>query len=72
VQGEAVALDGGLLPPGINLSDLSPEIFSAEFQATQRRAEEYWMAQESPNLAELLVVGYVEVVRIETREGAES
>jgi hypothetical protein len=65
LQGEAVELNGSLLPPGINLSDLSPEVFSAEFQATQLRAEKYWVAQESPNLPELLVVGNVEVVRVE-------
>jgi hypothetical protein len=66
MQGEAVELDGGLLPPGINLSNLSPEVFSAEFQAIQLRAEKYWVAQESPDLPELLVVGDVEVVRLET------
>ena len=65
MQGEVVELDGGLIPPGINLSDLSPEVFSAEFQATQLRAEKYWVAQESPNLPELLVVGNVEVVKVE-------
>jgi Protein of unknown function (DUF2441) len=65
IRGEAVELDGGFLPPGINLSNLSLEIFSAEFHATQLRAKQYWTAQESPNLAELLVVGNVEVVRIE-------
>jgi len=66
IKGDAVELDGGLLPPGINLSDLSPEVFSSEFQATQLRAEKYWTAQESPILSELLVVGNVEVVRVET------
>jgi hypothetical protein len=65
MQGEAVELDGGLLPPGINLSDLSPEVFAAGLQATQLRAEKYWDAQEAPHLSELLVVGNVEVVRIE-------
>jgi hypothetical protein len=65
MEGEAVELDGGLLPPGINLSDLSVEVFSAELHAVQLRAEKYWTAQESPNLAELLVVGNLEVVRIE-------
>jgi hypothetical protein len=65
ILGQAVELDGGLLPPGINLSNLSLEIFSAEFDATQLRAKQYWTAQESPNLAELLVVGNVEVVGIE-------
>ena len=68
IQGDAVELDGGLLPPGINLSDLSPEVFSSEFQATQLRAEKYWTAQESPILSELLVVGNVEVVKVETEE----
>jgi hypothetical protein len=62
ILGEAVELDGGLLPPGINLSDLSLEIFSVEFEATRLRAKQYWTAQEAPNLAELLVVGDVEVV----------
>lgn len=65
LHGEAVQLDGGLLPPGINLSDLSPEVFSAELQATQLRDEKYWRAQESPNLSELLVVGNVEVISVE-------
>ena len=65
MQGEAVELDGSLLPPGINLSDLSPEIFSAEFQAALLRAEKYWLAQESPKLSELLVVGSVEVMKVE-------
>ena len=65
MQGEAIELDGGLLPPGINLSDLTPDVFSAEFQATQSRAEKYWFAQDAPYLSELLVVGNVEVVRIE-------
>ena len=65
MEGQAVELDGGLLPPGINLSDLSVEVFSAELHAVQLRAEKYWTAQESTNLAELLVVGNVEVVRIE-------
>lgn len=65
-QGEAVELDGSLVPPGIDLSDLSPEFFSAEFQATQLRAEKYWTAQEAPKLSELLVIGNVEVVKIET------
>jgi hypothetical protein len=65
MQGETVELDGSLLPPGIDLSDLSPEIFSAEFQAALLRAEKYWLAQESPKLPELLVVGNVEVVKVE-------
>jgi hypothetical protein len=59
-------LDGSLLPPGIDLSDLSLEFFSAEFRATRLRAEKYWTAQDAPNLSELLVVGNVEVVRVET------
>jgi hypothetical protein len=65
IEGEAVKLDGGLLPPGINLSNLSVEVFSAELHTVQLRAERYWTAQESANLAELLVVGNVEVVRME-------
>jgi hypothetical protein len=65
-QGEAVELDGSLLPPGIHLSDLSHAMFSAEFQATQLRAEKYWVAQDVSNLSELLVVGNVEVVSVET------
>ena len=68
MRGEAVEMDGGLLPPGINLSNLSPEIFYAEFQAARLRAEKYWVAQELPNQAELLVVGDVEVVRVETEQ----
>ncbi len=64
-NGEAVELDGGLLPPGIALSDLSDEVFSAEFLATQLRAEKYWAAQELPDLSELLVMGNVEVVGVE-------
>ena len=64
LHGQAVQLDGGLLPPGIRLTDLSPEVFSAEFHATQLRAEKYWTAQEEPNLPELLVVGDVEVAGI--------
>ena len=67
IQGDAVELDGGLLPPGINLSNLSPEVFSSEFQSTQLRAEKYWTALESPILSELLVLGSVEVVRAETK-----
>jgi Protein of unknown function (DUF2441) len=66
MQGEVVELDGSLLPPGINLSDLSLELFSAEFRATQLRAEKYWTAQETPILSEFLVVGDVEVIRVET------
>jgi len=66
-QGEVVELDGSLLPPGINLSNLSPEFFSAEFRATQLRAEKYWTAQEVPNLSEFLVVGNVEVLMVETK-----
>jgi hypothetical protein len=66
LHGEVVELDGGLLPPGINLSDLSPEVFSAEFQAAQLRAEKYWVAQGSPSLSELLVVSNVEVMKLET------
>lgn len=66
LQGEAVELDGGLVPPGINLSDLSHEAFASEFRATQLRAQKYWLAQESPELPELLVAGNVEVARIET------
>ena len=64
VHGEAVELDGSLLPPGIDLSDLSPEVFSAEFQAAQLRARKYWTAQESPDLPELLVIGEVEVAGV--------
>lgn len=66
LHGQAVELDGSLLPPGIDLSDLSPEVFSAEFQAAQLRARKYWTAKESPDLPELLVVGDVEVVGVES------
>jgi len=65
IQGEAVELDGSLLPPGINLSNLSPEVLTAEFQNTQLRAEKYWKADEPADLSELLVIGNVEVVRVE-------
>jgi hypothetical protein len=64
-EGEAVMLDGGQLPPGISLSDLSPGVFSAEFRDTQSRAEKYWLAQEPPILSELLVMGSVKVVGVE-------
>jgi len=63
-QGDVVRLDGALLPPGIDLSNLSDEVFAAEFLATQLRAEKYWIAQEPPQLTELLVVGNVEIVEI--------
>jgi len=66
IQGEAVELDGSLLPPGINLSNLSPDMLSDEFRKTQLRAEKYWKAQKPADLSELLVVGDVEVVRVET------
>jgi hypothetical protein len=69
VRGETVERDGSLLPPGIDLSDLSPETFSAEFRATQVRAENYWTAREPPELPELLVKGIVEVVRQEIEHG---
>jgi hypothetical protein len=66
MQGEAVEMDSGLLPPGINLSNLSPEAFSTDFQARQLRAEKYWGAHELPDLPELLAVGDVDVVGLET------
>lgn len=62
IEGVAVELDGGLLPPGINLTDLSYTVLSNELQATQARAEKYWKAQASPDLAELLIEGSVEIV----------
>jgi len=62
IEGLAVELDGGLLPPGINLVDLSPGALSDEVRATQARAEKYWNAQASPDFPELLIVGRVEVV----------
>jgi hypothetical protein len=62
IAGLAVELDGGLLPPGINLVDLSPGALSDEVRATQARAEKYWNAQASPDFPELLIVGKVEVV----------
>jgi len=68
IQGEAVELDGSLLPPGINLSNLSSDMLSVEFQKTQLRAEKYWKAQEPADLSELLVAGNAEVVRVETEE----
>jgi len=61
-RGMVVELDGGLLPPGISLADLSPEVFLAEFQATQSRARNYWLAEEPPILPELLVLGEAKVV----------
>jgi len=62
IEGSAVELDGGLLPPGINLTDLSPEVLSNELLTTQARAEKYWKAQASPDFPELLVKGSVEIV----------
>ena len=62
IEGLAVELDGGLLPPGINLVDLSPGALSDEVRAAQARAEKYWNAQASPDFPELLIVGRVEVV----------
>jgi len=62
IEGSAVELDGGLLPPGINLMDLSPKVLSNELLTTQARAEKYWNAQASPDFPELLVKGSVEIV----------
>ena len=62
IEGLAVELDGGLLPPGINLVDLSPSALSHEVRATRARAEKYWNAPASPDFPELLIVGSVEVV----------
>jgi hypothetical protein len=42
IEGLGVELDGGLLPPGINLLDLSPSALSDEVRATRARAEKYW------------------------------
>lgn len=41
IKGLAVELDGGLLPPGINLADLSSSVLSDEVHAAQGRAEKY-------------------------------
>ena len=62
LEGSAVELDGGLLPPGINLADLSPGALSDELSSTRARAERYWNAGSSPDFPELLIVGSVEVV----------
>lgn len=64
IAGSAVELDGGLLPPGINLANLSPSALSHEVHATRARAEKYWNAQASPDFPELLIVGNVEVVAL--------
>jgi hypothetical protein len=66
-EGEAVMLDGGQLPPGISLADLSPRVFSAELHTTQSRAIKYWLAREKPVLPELLVLGSVEVLGVESK-----
>jgi hypothetical protein len=62
MEGSAVELDGGLLPPGINLADLSPRTLADEVKATRARAEKYWNAQALPDFPELLIVGKVAVV----------
>ena len=62
IEGLAVELDGGLLPPGINLVDLSPSALSDEVRATQARAEKYWNVQVQSDFPELLIVGKVEVM----------
>jgi hypothetical protein len=62
IEGLAVELDGGLLPPGINLVDLSPSALSDEIRATRVRAEKYWNVQVSSDFPELLIVGKVGVV----------
>jgi hypothetical protein len=64
LEGSGVELDGGLLPPGINLADLSPDALSAEVNSTQARAEKYWKAEASPEFPELLILGQVEVVEL--------
>lgn len=62
IEGLAVELDAGLLPPGINLVDLSPSALSDEVRATRARAEKYWNVQVQSDFPELLIVGKVEVV----------
>lgn len=64
IKGSAVELDGGLLPPGINLADLSPGALSDEISSTRARAEKYWNAGASPDFPELLILGKVEVVEL--------
>lgn len=66
LEGSAVELDGGLLPPGINLADLSPGALSNEISSTRARAERYWRAGASPDFPELLVTGRVEVIETVT------
>lgn len=62
IEGLAVELDGGLLPPGINLKKLSLKALSDEIRTTQARAEKYWKAQTSFDFPELLIQGSVEIV----------
>jgi len=66
LEGSAVELDGGLLPPGINLADLSPGALSDEIGSTRARAERYWNAGTAPDFPELLIVGSVEVIETVT------
>jgi len=66
LEGSAVELDGGLLPPGINLADLSPGALSHEVSSTRARAEKYWRVVASPDFPELLVAGRVEVIETVT------
>jgi hypothetical protein len=64
LEGSAVELDGGLLPPGINVADLSPDALSDELSSTRARAERYWKAGSAPDFPELLIIGSVEVVSL--------
>ena len=64
IRGSGVELDGGLLPPGINVEDLSPGALSHEISSARARAEKYWNAGSSPDFPELLIVGSVEVAGI--------
>jgi hypothetical protein len=64
-EGNGILLDGGLLPPGIDLSDLRKEYFTNEYYSTITRAEKYWRVSSEPTLPELLINGVVHIDGIE-------
>jgi hypothetical protein len=49
-EGSAFELDGGLLPPGINLEIRSAAGLENELESTRRRAEIYWRRSQRPEL----------------------
>ncbi len=61
-EGRAVARDGGLLPPGIDLGAASVTEFAARLSAARTRADDYWRARTPPDFPELMICGTVEVL----------